>query len=243
MQERAARAQPALYHLDADGWWLRHAPRCSWWVGATLPHGAVGAGELAGRVGEVEDFYAAHGTPARFQITPGVCPEGLDSLLAGRGYRREGPVSLRTAVTARVAEVPSPGALRVRVAEHPTRAWFDGWLAVQGHGADPGCEWDLLGRVESPSAYACALIGDEVVAVGRAVADTGWAGVFGMGTLPAARGRGAARSVPAALAGWAGATAAGRMYLQVERGNSAAMRLYVAAGFGEVSAYHYRVAD
>lgn len=36
----------------------------------------------------------------------------------------------------------------------------------------------MLGRVDRPSAYACATDGDKVVAVGRAVADEGWAGVY-----------------------------------------------------------------
>jgi GNAT superfamily N-acetyltransferase len=78
--------------------------------------------------------------------------------------------------------------------------------------------------------------------VGRAVADTGWAGVFGMATLPQARGRGAARAVLAALAGWAGTHRADRMYLQVERDNMPALRLYGRMGFHAVSGYHYRAA-
>ncbi|MGH4007801.1 MAG: GNAT family N-acetyltransferase [Pseudonocardiaceae bacterium] len=65
----------------------------------------------------------------------------------------------------------------------------------------------------------CAMIGNGVVAVGRVVADDGWAGVFGMATLSHARGKGAARSVLAALADWVGAHEADRMYLQVESDN------------------------
>ncbi len=100
----------------------------------------------------------------------------------------------------------------------------------------------MLGRVQRPCAYACVMIGLDVVAVGRAVADTGWAGVFGMATLPRARGQGAARNVLAELAGWAGAHEAGRMYLQVERDNRAALRLYERTGFREICGYHYRTA-
>jgi GNAT superfamily N-acetyltransferase len=96
--------------------------------------------------------------------------------------------------------------------------------------------------VAGPSAYACAVIGDDAVAVGRAVADTGWAGVFGMATLPQARGKGAARAVLAALADWAGAHEADRMYLQVERDNTPALRLYARTGFTELCGYHYRTA-
>nr|WP_255429740.1 GNAT family N-acetyltransferase [Streptomonospora sp. PA3] len=101
----------------------------------------------------------------------------------------------------------------------------------------------MLGRVRGPSAHVRAIAGSAVVAVGRAVADTGWAGVFGMATLPEARGRGAAGVVLAALAQWAHARGAERMYLQVERDNTPALRLYQRAGFTEACRYHYRTLD
>ena len=66
--------------------------------------------------------------------------------------------------------------------------------------------------------------------------------LFGMATLPAARGRGAAREVLAALARWADGHGAGHLYLQVEPGNDAAWRLHERAGFTELSGYHYRTA-
>jgi ribosomal protein S18 acetylase RimI-like enzyme len=242
LQERAARALPAEHVKDVEGWWLRHAPGCAWWVGTVLPHGAGGTDELIPRVVGAEEFYAGHGASARFQISPGACPEGLDTVLARRGYRRQSPVSLRMASTARVrAQVPA--GVTVRLDDRPTRAWLETWHAAHGHGAEGRSEWDMLCRVEHPSVYASAMIGDEIVAVGRAVADTGWAGVFGMATLPQARGRGAARNVLAALADWAGSSEVDRMYLQVERDNIPALRLYEGMGFREVCEYHYRTAE
>ncbi len=85
----------------------------------------------------------------------------------------------------------------------PTDGWFGVWQAVHGHGGDTRSEREMLERVDRPCAYARAISGGNVVAVGRAVADTGWAGLFGMATLPGARGKGAARDVLAALADWA----------------------------------------
>lgn len=196
------------------------------------------AADLLGGVVAAEKFYAGHGVATRFQITPGACPAGLDALLASRGYHRGGQMSLQVAEIAQLTD--HAGVSRVRLTDHPTAAWFAVWQTV--HGSD-GCEWDLLARISQPAAYACAMINDEVVAVGRAVADTGWAGVFGMATLPAARGKGAARSVLAALAGWAGAHGADRMYLQLERDNQPALRLYERAGFTEIRGYHYRTAE
>jgi len=67
--------------------------------------------------------------------------------------------------------------------------------------------------------------------------------MFNMTTLPHARRRGAASAVLAALADWAISQGCPQMYLQVERDNTAALRLYRHAGFEELCTYHYRVQD
>ncbi len=242
LQERAARALPAQHVQEVAGWCLRHSSSCDWWVGTVLPHGDVAAGELVARVVEAEEFYAGHGGVARFQISPGACPRGLDPFLAERGYRRQGSISLQVASTARVREQMPTASLRMRLDDHPTRAWFETWHAVHDAGGDPRADWDMLSRVDRPSAYARAMIDDEVVAVGRGVVDSGWVGVFGMATLRAARGKGGGRDVLVALAEWAAAHDAQRMYLQVAQDNGAALGLYERSGFSELCGYHYRVA-
>jgi len=57
-------------------------------------------------------------------------------------------------------------------------------MSVQAPDADPTPEWSLLRRVDRPSGYVTAFTSGRPVAIGRAVADTGWAGVLGMATLP-----------------------------------------------------------
>ncbi|MFD0772857.1 GNAT family N-acetyltransferase [Streptomonospora algeriensis] len=248
LQERAARAQPAEHVEVAGGWRLRHAPDCAWWLGAALPHGPAepkGVSGLEHRLARAEDFYTRRGAAALLQISPGACPEELDTVLAERGYGRRGSLSLQAALSSAVrGHAPATGPLRVRVDDRPTPAWFDAWTAVHGRTADgAGPEKAMLARVRNRSAYARAFLGDTAVAVGRAAADTGWTGIFSMATLPEARGSGAARSVLAALAKWAQEQGTGRMYLQVERENAAALRLYQGVGFTEVCGYHYRASQ
>jgi ribosomal protein S18 acetylase RimI-like enzyme len=242
LQEKAARALPAEHVEHVGGWWLRHSTTGAWWAGTVLPHADAGPEELARRVADAEQFYAVHGTAARFQITPWACPAALDTLLAKRGYCHESPVSLQVASTRQVLDRASTDSLLVPLDDDPTSAWFEVWHAVSGHAGDRRAEWDMLGGVKQPSAYASAMLGNDVVAVGRAVAEDGWAGVFGMATLPHARGKRAGRSVLAALAVWAAAHDADRLYLQVACDNIPALRLYDGAGFGEVCTYHYRTA-
>lgn len=242
LQERAARALPAEQIEMVEGWWLRHAPGVAWWVGTVLPHGDAEPGQLARRVIGAEKFCVARGATPRFQISPPACPEELDDVLAERGYSAVGKLSLQVALTARVVELEPTGSLEVRLDDRPTRAWFEVWRAVHGQDTDSDAEWAMLGRVERPCAYAVATVAGEVLSVGRAVADGGWTGVFGMATLPRARGSGAGSNVLVALAHWAVANRADHLYLQVAQDNVSAIGLYGRAGFTELCEYHYRSA-
>lgn len=240
--ERAARASPAAVEDRGSGLWFRHTDGNAWWSGAVLAHNASGDGRLAERIAAAEQFYAERGAAARFQVCPG-CPPDLDRALAGRHYRWDAPISLQTADVAEAVEArPAPG-LDARV-----RAGLDlGWLTVLTTIGGPQTvvetETRLLNRVGLRSAYVTVSAHGEPVAIGRAVADDGWTGVFGMATVPGGRRRGAARLVLAAIARWAREQDARRLYVQVERSNTAACRLYAAAGFTEVATYHYRVRD
>lgn len=240
LQERAGRALPAERVEELDGWVLRYAPDCSWWVGTVLPHGAADRDEVLRKLEATERFYAGLGTTPRIQVCPPVCPDGLDEVLAERSYQRGGSISLQVASTADVLERVPSTSLSIQLEDRPTRSWFDVWLTAQEHDVDARGEWELLGRVNGPSTYASAYVGDGIVAVGRAVVDTGWVGVFGMATLPEARGKGAAREVLSGLAGWARGHAVEGLYLQVEQENRPATRLYEQMGFTELSGYHYR---
>ena len=241
LQEKVARALPAEQVERIGGWWLRRSASPSWWMGTVLPHGAhAGRDELEPMIAAAERFYAGFGVATTFQVSPGACAGDLDATLAERGYRRHSRMSLQTASTADVQAQARGDEPRIRVDEIPTSVWLAAWQAVHGQASDPRIEWEMLARVTAPSAFASALDAGEVVAVGRAVAEAGWAGVFGMATVQQARGRGAARSVLGSLADWAVANGAGRMYLQVESDNDPALRLYKRMRFSELCGYHYR---
>jgi ribosomal protein S18 acetylase RimI-like enzyme len=236
--ERAARATPPAVEDRGTGWWLRHTDNGTWWSGAVLAHGA--AGGLAERIDAAERFYAERDADARFQVCAD-CPGGLDRSLAERGYRWEATISLLTAVAGAPSGAHASPGMTVRV---DTSLGPD-WLAVLGATSGPRTDVErgtrLLRRVDRPHTYLTVHADGEPVGIGRAVADGGWTGIFNMATTPCARRRGVARRVLSAIACWADAHDAPRLYLQVEQSNGAARRLYDAAGFTRLATYHYRV--
>ena len=170
------------------------------------------------------------------------CPPGLDAALAHRGYGFDSVVSLQVATTRTIADRGTAPLVQVDLNDRLNEQWFELLIAAQGPDVDSAPEWRLLRRVDGRSAYATVSAFDHPVAVGRAVVDTGWVGVFNMATLPAARKKGAASAVLAALAEWAISQGSEQMYLQAERTNAAALNLYRRAGFEELCTYHCRTA-
>lgn len=235
--ERAARATPATVENRDSEWWLRHTGNDTWWSGAVLAHGP--ANGLTERVDAAERFYAEHAAPARFQVCVD-CPTGLDRCLSERGYRRDVPVALLTTIGTPIKRYVPPG-ITVRVDTSPTPDWLAVLAATGAPETDVEHETRLLGRVAYPRAYVTILAAAEPVGIGRAVADDGWTGVFTTATTPPARRRGIARLTLSTIAHWATAHEAPRLYLQVERSNNAAHRLYQTAGFTHLTTYHYRV--
>lgn len=238
LQERAARAQPIEHTEYWSGWRYGRTSSGAWWRGSVIPHGEPE--DLLAQVEHAEATYAAWGMRVSFQVSPGLCPDGLDALLEARGYRLAGPILLQCATSTDVPARSRPTPFGVRVDEAPTDAWLEALRGVHAH-IDPDDERARLERLDVPAAYASVSLGGKVVAVGRAVVDTGWTGLFALASLPEARGRGAGREVLGALAAWSAAQGTPNLYLQVEGDNEPALRLYAKAGFSTALQYYSRV--
>jgi ribosomal protein S18 acetylase RimI-like enzyme len=243
LEERAARAVPAAAQQNADGCWLRYTDsKGTWWAGAVLMHGRVPSRQLAERIAVAEDFYLARGEPARFQVCP-ACPPDLDDALRRRPYRPESVVTPLVINAGQLAGRPLAPLVRVELKEQADAEWFQLFISALAPGVDPAPERRLLAASGGAECVRHSLpVSGYPVAVGRAVTDTGWVGVFSMATLPDACRRGAGGAVLAALANWAVSQGFSRLYLQVEQNNTAALRLYRRAGFEKACRYHYRIA-
>lgn len=245
----AARAWPAVEVLDRGGWLLRAGPEGTFRTRSVLPQPppvALMPRALDDRIDEVEAFYAERALPPRFQIHDAASPDGLDDALAARGYARgkpthvlAGPLDALLAHTARTARTPLEIAL-------DDRADAD-WIALLGRlqGLDRAVLADraaLFARIAPPRIHARAHGAAGPLAVGFAVCDAGFVGLFSLVTAPAARRCGVGTAIVHALLEAARERGAREAYLQVEADNSAGCALYARCGFARHHGYHYRTA-
>lgn len=235
--ERAAlRSWPALETVEDDGWVLRFSGGYTQRSNAATVLDAGPPHRLAARVEACEAAYRARGLPPIFRVVSFAGAEALDALLAARGYRRKDETQV-------LARVLSAGEfMQGDVAGLPLDAWLPLYERMNGRDAAQRPQHRaLLEAIPGRRLLAALGAGGSPAAVGLAVVDGGWAGIFDVATDPALRRQGLGRRLMEGLLGWAAGAGAGRAYLQVMIANGPAVRLYEGLGFAEAYRYGYWV--
>lgn len=227
---------PALEREPLGPWTLRAADGVTNRANSVLATGEPV--DLPSAVDAAEAWYAARGLPAVFQVSP-ASSVALPRELRTRGYREHSETAVLVADRSTVAAAGTRTAPRIAVATDAPAGWLDTWWAVDGRGG-ASARWTVEHILAGgPALYAWAGAEDAPDAVARlALVDT-WGGLYAVATLPAARRRGLARSLTAALAGEAAGHGVERLWLQVLADNSGAIVLYESLGFVPASRYAY----
>ena len=229
-------AWPAEIIETVEGWRLRFTQGVSRRANSAWSNESTGATPLARRIASVEAFYTARGADSCFHISP-LSPPELDAALALRGYYQNGETCVQSAPLGKVIAATSPSAA-IEMHPRPTANWEQ--VAWPTRELQPAVRRGILRRIVPQSVCALAHEEGRAVAAGLGVFERARVGIFSMRTQEAARGRGLASAILHALASWGQELGAQTAYLQVEKDNPTAQRLYARAGFQTVYRYHYR---
>jgi ribosomal protein S18 acetylase RimI-like enzyme len=183
---------------------------------------------------DVEAAYWTEGLQPAFRLADAASLRPVRHALAARGYEGAKPTMVKIGDVARLATFRDKAG---EILEAPD----DAWAAVfTGEGFDPAESASRVAALRrSPDAVYGAVREDgRIVAVGVATFAHGWAGIHGMRTDQARRGRGHASEVLTALGRAIAARGVERAFLQVEEPNDA-RSLYRKAGFQQAWRYSY----
>ncbi len=217
--------------LEIEGWLV------------PLDHGTIGRAKSAvplshdldpSATDRIEAAYRDRGLTPGFRIADVATLGPVCAELSRRGFTAQQPTLFKTGSITELAAFSSAPA---RILMKPDEAWVAMFL---GDGFDPN---DGAHRVaaltRSPDVIFGAAGADGATeAVGVMTFGSAWAGIHGMRTSPAHRGKGHAGAILAAMGRAAQERGAEKVLLQVEEANPA-RRIYRRASFRPIWRYHY----
>lgn len=183
VEDRAANAWPSAVVERLDGWRLRVTPNVNRRRSNSVLIIEVGRkGSVNARIRATEAFYRERGLPVRFQVTP--LAQQLDQRLAELGYGKEGETRVQTStardVIGRVESVQPP---HVDLLPEPSDDWVSTWAHIFALGDAKEQRIEILDRIKQETIYGIVREEEQPVAVGLAVVEAGWVGLFGCGTM------------------------------------------------------------
>ena len=238
LEEISLNAWPSPQTVYDDGWVLRFAEGYSRRANSVNPL-YTPYSDLNEHIRRCEKWYRARKQEVVFKMTPLALPKELDRVLARQGYREEAITSVQTAD---LDHLDAPEEKNVVL----TNTLSDEWLTLFCHLRDldkryMGIMRQIISRITPAAAFAVLSVDQKPAAVGFAVADRGYVGLFDITTHPEVRNRGLGQQLILHLLQWGKTQGATHGYLQVMTNNAPALRLYEKLGYSEVYQYWYRV--
>ena len=183
---------------------------------------------------EIEALYRARALTPAFRIADVSSLAPVCDALAARGYAAQQVTVVKTASPEQLAGFSTAS---VRILDRPDKTWA---AVFAGDGFDPVDGAHRVAALSRAPDAVFAAVGEAnaTEAVGVMTFGYGWAGVHGMRTAQAHRGKGSASAILGALGRAAQARGFERVLLDVEEANPA-RRIYRAAGFEAVWRYRY----
>jgi ribosomal protein S18 acetylase RimI-like enzyme len=240
LEELAANAWPAPVQQQLERWRLRAGNNVTRRANSVLAVEAMPV--YRGWMDEVTRFYRMRDLPVRFHISD-ASPAGLEALLDHMGYEVEGRTSMQVAPCEAILDRSAgPDGLEMVAFDHADGRWLDSFIQIESlEESKQETYARILARIGPRRRFVQARLEGQPVAVGMAVAERGWAGLFCVATAKAYRRRGIGVQVMRELARWGSEKGASHIYLQVMLNNRPAVELYEKLGFSHLYGYHYRV--
>ena len=222
------RAVPPVESVIIEGWHIGLGRGQVHRMNSVTTFGIV-PGDALETIETVERRYGARHRPAEFRMTE--LDAEVDDLLYARGYERSTDVLVMT--------MPVDGEPddEVTMAPAATPGWIDDLGRLGGYDELRSAEIgeSLAGLTLTHGAFRIGR-----TAVGLAVVDGPWVGLFDIAVDPESRRDGLGSRISRAMLAWAAGEGAERAYLQVTAANEAALALYGKIGFRTVYPYWYR---
>jgi len=241
IEEMSLNAWPSLQTVYYDSWLMRFSQEYTQRANSVqVIYRSAAQVDLFEKIKWCEQCYTARGQKTIFKITPAVQPESdiLDQLLMARGYIQSSLTSVQTVDLTTLA-VPHFQTVSLETTFSPD--WLAAYCRLNQIAAHHVLTLtQMLNNIFVPHCFVALHHDHQTVAVGLAVAERGYVGLYNVVTDSAFRNRGFGKQLLLHLLNWGKAQGAHRAYLYVAADNEPALRLYEKLGFQTLYRYWYR---
>jgi len=241
VQEIANNAWPASYSYLMDGWILRFNKGITYRANSVLPLNWWGE-DLYSSVVKVEKGYNQLSLPAIFMLHDNHEPEGLESLLIDRSYKKIMPTFVMGTETDKLLRTENITTFEFKYTEKRLPIWYPAleelspWrtqekMVVIG---------EIIDRVAIPQKrFFYVEHKQRIIGAMLAIIDNEFMGILNLAIDQNYKRNGIATQLVQEAADWAISQRIKFIYLQVEKDNIPAVKLYQKIGFNTWYSYRY----
>lgn len=238
LEEITLNAWPALQTVYDDGWVLRFSQGYTRRANSVNPL-YFPTEKLDEKIRRCESWYRARKQDTVFKMTPLALPKELDGVLARQGYKEEAVTSVQTAS---LEIIDTPPKEIITLAHSLSEDWVALFCRLRGLNLRYlDTMRQMISSISPTHCFAVLYRDNQPAALGFAVIEKGYVGLYDITTDENMRNRGIGRQLVLYLLQWGKAQGATNAYLQVMTDNAPALHLYESLGFSEVYQYWYRV--
>ncbi|MEK3881657.1 GNAT family N-acetyltransferase [Paenibacillus sp. PL2-23] len=238
IEEMSLNGWPALQTILYDGWLLRLANGYTKRSNSVHPIYAH-TYDLEQKIAYCESFYASHGLPSVFKVTPFAQPGNLDAKLEELGYEL---VDHTIVKTASLENIRPSHYEEFKLETELSPEWLAALAGMQGLSeSQQETTRRMMEGLPLQKAFVLLRSQGVPVACGIVVLEQGYGGLYDIVTESRHRGQGFGEEVVRHLLWWARGQGARKGYLLVVKSNAAANRLYDKFGYQPLYEYWYRV--
>ncbi|XEC93081.1 GNAT family N-acetyltransferase [Paenibacillus tarimensis] len=237
IEEMSLNGWPAIQTFVYDGWLLRFSDGYTKRSNSVQPIYAS-TFDVQEKITYCEQIYGKMGLDTIFKMTPFAEPQGLDKLLAARGYVIEDHTSVQVVDLANVGE---PEAGDVRVESALSEEWLGHLSEMMGLSAEKqAATRGILAPSYLTRGFFTLYYEGRPAAIGIGVIEREYIGLYDIFTDKSSRRRGFGEQLLLHILKWGRRNGADKGYLLVVKNNTPAVRLYAKLGYQEVYTYWYR---
>lgn len=239
VEELSLNAWPALQNMFYDGWILRISEGYTNRANSIQPIYSSNE-DVASKIKICQGIYNSNDLNTVFKITSDVRPKNLDEILAERGYRKTSPTSVQVI---NLDTIQKSCLENFNYLPHVTEEWINSFYKLSKKDtATKSINHKMLNNILPNKFFVSMSINEKTIACGLGVLENDFIGLFDIVVDEQYRNKGYGKHLVLVILQLGKNNGAKKAYLQVEKKNAPALKLYSNIGFKEIYDYWYRVA-